>query len=167
MYSGAVEVCNDIVSVGIDFVYIVKSLGTQDDISTLLNDKLQSSLFVNHDKDCVDQVFRVLCRYFLPPCGTVSKRLQPSSICQKECFHVQSSCQETWDLVKFIFASDQFIICEDTSDLLSPIPHCCTGAGIQISKGKFSLQSFHTIYVFNLFRRHQSKPYSYCTLWWH
>ena len=132
MYSGDVEVCNDIVSVGIDFVYITKSLGTQDDISTLLNDKLQSSLFIKHDKDCVDQVFRIICHYFLPPCGTVSKRLQPSSICKEECSYVQSSCQETWDLVKHTFGSDHFINCEDTSDLLSPIPHCCTGTGIQI-----------------------------------
>ena len=51
---------------------------------------------------------------------------------------MQSSCQETWDLAKSTFGSDPFIDCEDTADLLSPIPSCCTGAGIEMStKGKF------------------------------
>ena len=138
VYTGDAEACSGVIDVGIDFVYIIKTLGTQSDISTLLNEKLHSALFVQHVKDCVDEVFAIICNYFLPPCGTVSKRLQPTSVCQKECLHVQSSCQETWDLVKSILGPNPFINCEDTSDLLTPIPHCCTAAGIQTTqKGIF------------------------------
>ena len=105
---------------------------------------MQNSLFVNNDKECVDQVFRIICHYFLPPCGTVTNSLLPSSICWEECSQVQSSCQETWDLAKSIFGSDPFIDCEDTADLLFPIPNCCTGAGIEMStKGKFFPVSTH------------------------
>ena len=143
-YTGYAVACNDVINVGVDSVYIIKSLGTQNDISTILNDNLQNSLFVNHDKDCVDQVFRIICHYFLPPCGTVTNSLPPSSVCQEECSQVQSSCQETWNLAKSTFGSDPFIDCEDTADLLSPIPNCCTGAGIEMStKGEFSSVSIH------------------------
>ena len=146
-YTGSVEVCEGVLTAGIDFVYITKEYLTQKNISEILNSAIQNSLFFEHYKDCVDQVFRVICRYFLPPCGTIRKQLPPSSVCQKECSHVQSSCQETWDLVKDTFGSSPFINCEDTSDLLFPIPHCCTGAGIQISKGKTKGECLSSMYT--------------------
>lgn len=147
-YTGDVAACNAVINIGVDSVYITKSLGTQNDISTILNDKLQNSLFINHEKDCVDQVFTIICHYYLPPCGTVTNSLPPSSICQEECSQVQSSCQETWDFAKSIFGSDPFIDCEDTGDLLSPVPNCCTGAGIEMStKGEVSPVSIHKITV--------------------
>ena len=139
VYNGYAVACNDVINIGVDSVYITKSLGTQNDISTILNINLQNSFFVNHDEDCVDQVFRIICHYFLPPCGTVTNSLPPSSVCREECSQVQSSCQETWNLAKSTFGSDPFIDCEDTADLLSPIPNCCTGTGIEMStKGEFS-----------------------------
>ena len=89
VYTGYAVACNDVINIGIDSVYITKSLGTQNDISKILNVNLQNSLFVNHDKDCVNQVFRIICHYFLPPCGTVTNSLPPSSVCQEECSQVR------------------------------------------------------------------------------
>ena len=126
-YTGGIEVCDGILTAGTDFVYIMTY---NNNISAYLNDKINGSLFVDHRKDCVLQVFRIICHYFLPPCGNTTKMIPPSSVCQEECSQVQSSCQDTWYLTKLIFNSDQFISCEDTSELLYPLQHCCTGAGI-------------------------------------
>ena len=101
-------------------------------ISTNVNSKIKMShqLFATQDKDCMDLVFRVMCHYYFPPCGNISRSLPPSSICQEECAHVQSQCQKTWQKVEALLRPFPFIKCDDTSQLLFPLQHCCTGAGI-------------------------------------
>ena len=54
----------------------------------------------------------------------------PWVICQEECAHVQSKCQETWQTAEAALFPFLFINCDNTSQLLFPLPHCCTGAGI-------------------------------------
>ena len=127
----------------LDHVYITKSHGTQSNISTILNSKIQRSheAFATHDKDCVDQVFRVMCRYYLSPCGNFTHPLPPSSICQEECSQVQSQCQETWQTAKTLLSPYPFINCDDTSELLFPLPNCCTGAGIMTTIGEQTSRS--------------------------
>ena len=128
-------VCADVVTLGVDFVYISNSRGSQSDITTLLNDKIKNveNLFAIHD-ECVKMVFRVLCKYYLPPCGNITHSLPPFSLCQEECAYVQSKCEATWTTASIAFSddTDQFIDCADTSKLLFPLPNCCTGAGIKL-----------------------------------
>ena len=133
-YTGGVELCEGVLRPALDLIYIPKSHGTQSNISTILNSKIQIShqLLATHDKDCVDQVFRVMCHYYLPPCGNFTHPLPPTSICQKECSQVQSKCQETWQTARVLLTPHPFINCDDTSELLFPLPHCCTGAGISV-----------------------------------
>ena len=143
-YTGGVEVCEGVVRPAYDHIYIPASYGNQSNISTTLNNKIRRSheVFATHDKDCVDQVFRVLCHYYLPPCGNFTHPLPPSSICQEECAQVQSKCPETWQTAGLL-ASYPFINCDYTSQWLFPLPNCCTGAGI--SPGMFNKYScFHT-----------------------
>ena len=130
-YTGGVEVCDGVLTFGLDLIYIPKSYGTQSNISTILNIKTQRlhELSATHGKDCVDQVFRATCRYYLPPCGNFTHSLPPSSICQEECSQVQSKCQETWQTARALLTPYPFINCDDTSQLLFPLPNCCTGAG--------------------------------------
>ena len=46
---------------------------------------------------------------------------------------VQEKCQITWDAILLAFRSvDPIIDCNDTSSVLFPIPHCCTGAGLGV-----------------------------------
>ena len=120
-----------------DRIYILQSHRTQSNISTILNSKIQilHELVATHDKDCVDQVFRVMCRYYLPPCGNFTHKHPPTSICQEECAQVQSKCPETWQTARIAVSPFPFINCDDTSELLFPLPHCCTGAGILTGSG--------------------------------
>ena len=139
-YTGGVEVCNGVLRPALDYIYIPNNHGTQSNISTILNSKIQGShqFFANHDKFCVDQVFRVMCRYYLPPCGNfeLTHTLPPSSICQKECSQVQTECHETWQTAAVLLTPYPFINCDDTSRLLFPLPNCCTGAGITTGTGE-------------------------------
>ena len=132
-------VCADVVRLGVDFVYISNSRGSQSDITTLLNDKIKNveNLFAIHDDECVKMVFTVLCKYYLPPCGNITLSLPPFSLCQEECAYVQSKCEATWTTASLAFSddTDQFIDCADTSKLLFPLPNCCTGAGIELPTG--------------------------------
>ena len=53
---------------------------------------------------------------------------------QEECQVVQEECQTTWDAILLAFKTvDPIIDCNDTSTVLFPIPHCCTGAGLGVS----------------------------------
>ena len=133
-YDGGVEVCAGVVRHVFDRIYILKNHGN---FSSILNSKMQrfQELFTTQDKDCVDQVYRVMCRFYFPPCGNFTHSLPPSSICQRECSQVQLKCLETWQFAAAVLAPYPFINCDDTSQLLFPLPNCCTGAGILTATG--------------------------------
>ena len=134
-YEFETDVCNGALRVGLDNVYISNRLdGNQSSISTNMNSKIQNmeAIITRHSKECVEQVYRVICYYYLPPCGNITYTQSPSSLCQEECVHVEESCQATWQAAELVFTDPPFIDCEDTSQLLSPLPNCCTGAGIEL-----------------------------------
>ena len=85
------------VTFGIDQVYASSALGNQTTISDFLNSKMKDLDSVNHNEDCVKQVFRVLCHFHLPPCGNTTHPAPPSSICQEECQMVQGNCSDMWN----------------------------------------------------------------------
>ena len=134
-YEFHTDVCNGVLRVGLDTVYISNRLrGNQSSISANLNNLIlaMEDIITTHDKECVEQVYRVICHYYLPPCGNITYTQSPSSLCQEECVHVEESCQATWRIAELVFTGSPFIDCEDTSQLLSPLPNCCTGAGIKL-----------------------------------
>ena len=118
---------------GIDNVYATSALGNQSTISALVNQHILNTqtVIADHDEECVKQVFRVLCHFYLPPCGNTTHPAPPSSICQEECQMVQENCQKTWNSVLLTVSDiDLNVNCNDTSILLFPVPHCCTGASL-------------------------------------
>ena len=67
---------------------------------------------------------------FLPVATPLTLYIPPSSICQEECQMVQDKCQETWNAVLVVIHAQSIkpvIDCSDTSKILFPVPHCCTG----------------------------------------
>ena len=89
-------------------------------------------LVATHDKDYVDQVFRVMCHYYLPPCGNFSHTHPPTSIYQVECSQEMSrNMADCWNSS----ISISFMNCYDTFQLIFPLPNCCTGAGILAGSG--------------------------------
>ena len=150
---GETDVCANFLGPGINSVFLSHSLlGVHNNTTTFLDEFIQILLGVHNntitfldefiqnvsnisnttDKPCMEMVSRVICHYYLPPCGNITHPLPPSSLCQEECTYVQTVCEDTWMAVASVFGSDQFIDCNDTSQLLFPIPSCCTGAGIEL-----------------------------------
>ena len=128
-YKGYRDVCNGIFTVDVDYVFVLTNLGTQESISDLLilaTHQLKSS-------NCHDNILRVICNYYLIPCGTNSSLVPPYSICPENCSAVQMECPEAWKEAQEQLEDHQFISCEDTSALLFPLPSCCTGVGLQHS----------------------------------
>ena len=139
MYTADTSVCSGSVKRGIDYVYARSRLGNQSTIAQLLNKNVREieSVIDDHDKGCVNLVYRLLCQFYLPSCGNSTHPVRPSSICQKECDMVRKECSDTWDVVMLAFKSvSPTVDCTDTSNLLFPVAHCCTGAG---------LGQFHTL----------------------
>ena len=118
---------------GIDNVYATSVLGDQSTIAALLDQHIRNveTVIADHDEKCVKQVFRVLCHFYLPPCGNTTHPAPPSSICQEECQMVQEKCRVTWDSFLLTVSDlDLIVNCNDTSILLFPVPHCCTGSDL-------------------------------------
>ena len=143
--------CNDVLKLNVDYVYAKWSLGKRRNIAEMLNKSIKDveRVIADRDKDCVKQVFRVFCHFYLPPCGNTTHPAPPSSICQEECQTVQDNCRPTWDSLMLAFKvyTDILIDCSDTSQLLFPVPHCCTGAGIGLSRTHTS-SHFYLSFVF-------------------
>ena len=84
--------------------------------------------------NCRDKLYRVICNYYLSPCGTESSQVPPYSICPKDCFLVQNECPVAWDDVQQRLKDNQFISCHDTAAFLFPLSSCCTAAGLRDPK---------------------------------
>ena len=126
---------------GIDYVYARSKLGDQRTIAQLLNENINDvqRLISDNRDSCMQQVFRALCYFYLPPCGNATHPTPPTSICQRECQMVRDDCQRTWDAVMLALRTiDPILNCDDTSELLFPVPHCCTGAGLGMPSSIFS-----------------------------
>ena len=122
--------CNNVLTVDVDYVFISKSLGSQKNISDFLQKNIPDSLGDVFDDYCHKQINITICNYYLMPCGSEGNELPPSSICHEECSVVQSSCPVLWETVHLGLRDHHFIDCNDTSALLFPLPNCCTGVGI-------------------------------------
>ena len=113
-------------------MYAKSSLGNQSVIANLLN-KIFEDNESGDDEDCMKEMNRLLCHYYLPPCGNTTHPAPPSSICQEECQMVQDKCKDIWNAAVvdlFTLEIKPVIDCSDTSTILFPVPHCCTGAGL-------------------------------------
>ena len=126
--------CNGVYTEGIDYVFIAKTHGSQKNISTFLEENFLSTFISLNDGNnimCHDQVYQIICKYYLTPCGTVSSQLPPYSICPEDCSAIEMECPSTWEAAQYVLKGHNFISCDDTSVFLFPLPNCCTGAGLQ------------------------------------
>ena len=124
--------CDGVFTEEEDYVFIAAIHGSQNNISAFLEDNIVTALIVVNDGNiCRDNIYRIICNYYLSPCGT---EIPPSSICPEECSAVQTGCPLAWGAAQLGLKEYNFIDCNDTSSFLFPLPNCCTGVGIEITK---------------------------------
>ena len=127
-YEQASDLCNAYYN-GTDYVYIPHSI-TQSQIAATLS-RIPTS--VSATAECRDNVLRIICRNFFAPCGRNGTIYLPTSICQEECSYVRDTCQTFWDQAFQAIGSELGRVnCEIPGSALSPLPSCCTGAGVSI-----------------------------------
>ena len=140
-YVREIKECSDALRFGIDYVFISNSLGTQTNIGTAL-DEIALPLLASEDEECLQKMYKVICHYYLPPCGNITHHpFLPSSLCQEECSYVQSTCPTLWQAATVALSDfSSFINCSSTSQLLFPLPNCCTSAGVKLNRGLLAAQ---------------------------
>ena len=91
---------------------------------------------------CPEEARRVLCQYFLPPCGNLTMFEPPKSICEDVCDYLLTLCPDAYRAVVDFFKSRPDLIelgfyifssCSNTGDFLD-FPHCCSDLDIDIRK---------------------------------
>ena len=113
-YEGIIDICNDIFSAGVDYVFITKGLESQRRISEFLNASIPRSLSIKSDY-CRTEIKKIICNYYFVPCGSENSELPPTSICPEECSLVEEACPSAWESLTLGLRDYGFIDCNDTS----------------------------------------------------
>jgi hypothetical protein len=135
-YAGNCKLCNKIFRESIDYVFIAAVHGSQKNISSIIDSEIPPYLESNSLEDgdeCYENILRVICNYYLMPCGTESVKLPPYSLCSEECSTVERDCPIAWRTAKHALENYNFISCDKTSNFIFPLPSCCTSMGIEWS----------------------------------
>ena len=90
--------------------------------------------------ECQAPAEKLLCQYYLPPCGNSTTFETPKSVCKDTCNYLRENCPNEWNVVEPFFEQSElsmvhgttFINCSDTGEYLNPLPHCCSDLGIDI-----------------------------------
>ncbi len=86
------------------------------------------------DEPCKTVLRRVMCFYFLPPCGKGTHFIPPQTICSEDCFNAMEVCPtEFIFLNNFIQAQNLEaaenatlgLNCSQPALFIDPLPHCC------------------------------------------
>ena len=129
LYEQASDLCNAYLN-ETDHVYIPISM-MQSQIETTLSRIPTTN--ISASAECQDNVLRIICNNFFAPCGRNGTIYLPTSICREECSYVRDTCQTFWNQAFQAIGSElERVNCETPGSALSPLPNCCTGAGISI-----------------------------------
>ena len=142
-YAGLAGPCNSLFRAGVDYIYIpyTRTHGDQHRLSQHMNDTQLSITFI--PERCRDVTIKLLCNFYLIPCGNSTVFLPPVSVCSEQCFHLRNDlCPDEWELVLGYLNANQwlvdiglgFIDCNNAGLMLEPLPYCCTDAGVTLRK---------------------------------
>ena len=143
LLSGMETDCDDIYEPEVDFVYIPnnRSGGNFSTLIRYLSEYSESLL--KSLTECREIATRVLCHYYLPPCGKGKNFHSPTAVCTNECKAISQLCPNEWDMRVELFSLNdiaiasvgmQLIDCDFPGKHLTPLPHCCSDLNISISK---------------------------------
>ena len=127
-YEGLDRYCNQVFREGKDNIFLSSMLGTQQDISLLLNEYIPNTLTSTAQLDpqfCYEYVIEIICKYYMSPCGNESVKSLPQSICPEDCLDVQKYCPTTWEAASHSLQRQQFIKCNQSTANIFPLPSCC------------------------------------------
>ena len=151
-YAGLADPCNSLFRAGVDYIYIphTRTFGNQRRLSVYMNDTRLSLRFL--PEQCRDVTIKLLCTFYLIPCGNSTVFQPPVSVCSEQCFHLRNDlCPNEWELVLGYFNANPWLIdlglafidCNNTGLILEPLPYCCTDAGVTLRKCCCKFSTLH------------------------
>ena len=135
--------CDPLLRPGIDYVYVPfgRTFGNLQVLNNFVADAtLITDLLPDH---CREVARNIICAYYYPTCGNNTTFEPPKAVCQEECMYLRDIlCPEEWQLALDHLNSQDFIEtyglelinCSTPGEFISPLPHCCTDAGVNICK---------------------------------
>ena len=146
-YEQASNLCNTYFN-ETDYVYTPNKM-TQSQIAATLSRIPTTN--ISATAECRDNVLRIICRKFFVLCGRNGTIYLPTSICQEECSYVRDTCQIFWNQAFEAIESElERVNCETPGSALSPLPTCCTGAGVSMPTTSEFTDFKYTQYVQSL-----------------
>ena len=137
----APTVCDNVYKAGVDYVYVPKNR-SRGSPSRLIRDIAQYGPFLLESLlDCLEPAQRLLCHFYLPPCGNVTHFHPPTTVCSETCRAIFQLCPEEWASIEDRFRENdalinteglQLINCDFPGKHLAPLPHCCSNLGLNI-----------------------------------
>ena len=134
--------CDAFYTPGVDHVYVShQRLGGDLDRYITVTEQNAGLLLAIFQNECRDPAIRVLCHFFLPPCGNSTVFEPPTSVCKEACNYLRDICPSEWEqVVAYFEESDDrlrpdgltLINCNNTGEYLNPLPHCCSDVGVDI-----------------------------------
>ena len=92
LFDAPSELCSSVYDAS-KFVYVQDT--TQTALATTLDNTVSTELF---EERCKEPIARILCQFFLPPCGANNVTYLPTAICSEECLEVQNECSRDWNV---------------------------------------------------------------------
>ena len=129
--------CEGVYQKGRDYVYISKQK-TAVDYSNILNViGYTENLFKEEfsTDECTNPLLRMICHYYLPPCGNSTHFEPPTSVCEAACkLQTQSEkCQSLLGNFQDRLKSATGDQLECSTSILDPLPHSCSNLGFNVS----------------------------------
>jgi len=132
--------CDALYTPGVDYIYVSyqRTGGNLDRFLDYIEDAANFVLNV-FQAECYNPALRVLCHYYLPPCGNSTTFEPPTSVCTEVCSDLKEMCRDGWEFVVSTLEEGDlrlkahgatFINCSNTGEYLDPLPHCCSDVGI-------------------------------------
>ena len=126
--------CEGVYQKGRDYVYISKQM-TSVDYSKILNvigDREQFFKENNSTHICTNPLLRMICHYYLPPCGNSTHFEPPTSVCEDACELLSEICPSLLGNFQDRLMSATGDQLECSTSILEPLPHSCSNLGFHV-----------------------------------
>ena len=126
--------CDGVYQKGRDYVYISKQK-TAVDYSNILKVIGDVDFFFEEEfstDECTNPLLRMICHYYLPPCGNSTHFEPPTSVCEDACELQSEKCQYLLAIFqdRLMRATGDQLNC--STSILDQLPHSCCNLGFHV-----------------------------------
>ena len=124
---------NNVYKSGTDYVYIKNSNESFQPLNVI--GQIEAELHENSLNHCLNSTIRVICHFYLPPCGNSTHFEPPTSVCSDACLLQSEMCPTHWRAFESeLRRINNTLSCSNVENAVGPFPHSCSNVGVDTSK---------------------------------